>query len=145
MQCGELIRALEMMKTHVQRVSPDAQLTEAVDLMDLYQVSALPVVSETGTLMGILTERDIVEALLRVESAIKETSFTKWGKVSPTLVREAMSTPALFVEEGADVRSAALLMLERGLKRIPVVSSNMEIIGVLNRIDVLQALFEGRL
>ncbi len=145
MQCGELIRALEMMKTHVQRVSPDTKLTEATDLMDLYQVSALPVVSETGTLIGILTERDIVAALFTAESALSAESFSVWRDVGQTLVQDAMTAPALYVMEDSDVRAAVLLLLERGLKRIPVVNANTVVIGVLNRVDALQALFEGQL
>lgn len=145
MRCGELIRALEMMKTHVQRISPDAKLAEAADLMDLYQVSALPVASETGTLIGIITERDVVAALLRADSAITSESFAAWRSAGSALVKDAMTAPALSVAEDSDVRAAVLLMLERGLKRIPVVSNNMDIVGVLNRVDALQALFEGQL
>ncbi len=145
MQCGELVRALEMMKTHVQRVSPDATLREAVDLMDLYQVSALPVVSEEGTLVGVVTERDVVDSLYTLEGTITPEAFTTWGRAGQRLVGEIMTSPPLFVTEEAEVRVATIQMLEHDLKRIPVVNGSMEVIGVLNRVDVLQALFEGQL
>ena len=44
------MQVMEVMKTHVVKTSPEATLSQAVDLMDLYQVNCLPVVEEDGRL-----------------------------------------------------------------------------------------------
>ena len=124
-----------MMKTHVQKIGPEATLAQAVDLMDLYQTPALPVVDADNRLVGMITERDIAEIVLRVGSR---------GAISLT-VEKVMSRPAVAVEEDTDVMEAARLMLEKRLKRVPVVTDAGEVVGMLNRVDVLQALFEGTL
>jgi len=63
------MQALELMKTHVVKTTPDATLSEAVDLMDLYQVSGLPVVDGEGRLVGMLTEQDVIRAAMQDAAA----------------------------------------------------------------------------
>src|SRR5438093_1538708 len=58
------MKVLELMKVHVIRASADATLGDAVDMMDLYQVTALPIVDQEGRILGIVTERDITEWVL---------------------------------------------------------------------------------
>lgn len=143
------MQALELMKTHVVKTTLEAALSEAVDLMDVYQVSGLPVVDSGGTLCGMITEHDILRALLpEGKEALQEVS-TLITRI-PTSTGDArvsdwMTSPAVFVREDADVGEAALLLLRMGLKRLPVVSLDGQVVGTLNRIDVFQALFEGNL
>jgi CBS domain-containing protein len=143
MQCGELVFALEMMKTHLQKTTPEATLSAALDLMDLYQTSSLPVVNEAGELMGILTESDVMHALFRVNSQVEAESFSQWREVGQLRVKEAMTHPVIVVGEREPVSQAALLLLRHRLKRIPVLSAEGRILGMLNRVDILQAIFEG--
>lgn len=146
------MQALELMKTHVVKVTPDASLSEAVDLMDLYQVSGLPVVDTEGCLCGMLTESDILKAV--VLPASPDTHPIEKEEFSTILlnpeagnwsVRQVMTQPAVSVKETEDVRQAAQKMLAHHLKRIPVITEQNIVIGTLNRIDIFQALFEGTL
>lgn len=144
---GLTMQALEIMKTHVVKTKPDATLSDAVDLMDLYQVTGLPVIDEAGRLCGMLTERDVVRAL---EMDSRQPEALAHGKqrapdAASWRVRDYMTQPAVSVTEDTDVREAAELLLARGLKRLPVTTADGQVVGVLNRIDVCQALFEGLL
>lgn len=145
MRCGELIQTLEMMKTHVQRIAPDAHLSEAVDLMDLYQVRSLPVVDSEGSLIGILSERDILTAIFAEAEALERNSFSSWARAGERLVCDLMTSPVVSVHETEEVHGALLLMFQHELNRIPVLTEQNRVIGILNRVDVLQALFEGTL
>jgi CBS domain-containing protein len=135
------MQALEIMKTHVVKTTPDATLGEAVDLMDLYQVSGLPVVDAEGNLCGMLTEQDVLQAM-------QEESQHPLG-LNPLAERfrvaDYMTSPPVSVTENCDVLLAARLMLTQGLKRLPVTTDTGKVIGTLNRIDILQAIFEGNL
>ncbi|HEV2473798.1 MAG TPA: CBS domain-containing protein, partial [Chthonomonadales bacterium] len=140
----------ELMKTHVVKTTPGATLGEAADLMDIYQVSALPVVDESGTLCGMITERDIAGALEPV--GLDSARAGDWDSALATLsaagakvVGKFMTKPAVSVCENADAREAAIMMLNTGLKRAPVTRSDGVVIGTLNRIDILEALFESAL
>ena len=145
------MQALELMKTHVVKTTPDAPLSEAVDLMDLYQVSGLPVVDAEGRLCGMLTEADVLKAILPQETA--ELSGLQAEGLLSRLDLEAgnrpvslcMTQPAICVLETDEICSAAQLMFQKGLKRLPVTTEQNIVIGTLNRVDVFQVLFEGHL
>lgn len=153
------MKVLELMKTHVVRTTPDATLGEAVDLMDLYQTNGLPVVDAQECLCGILTEYDVLRALSNLlqhspvsmmqteaESAlfIEKTLIEKMLKsrdAEMLLVGSYMTHPAISITEHTDLRSAALLMLQHHLKRLPVTTEAGQVVGVLNRIDIFQGVF----
>ena len=133
MRCGELVKALEMMKTHVQTTTPDATLAQAVDLMDLYQTPSLPVINEAKKLIGVISERDIVRA-----SAEHGTEKAKDLPVAAYISKNYVA-----VNEHELVTSLLKTMYESRWERMPVVTEDYQVVGMLNCVDVLQALFEG--
>ena len=157
------MRTLELMKTHVVKTQVGATLNQAVDLMDLYQVSELPVVNEAGVLCGMISEADIFRFLLSSnfhkqiadsETAIADTESDgpKGGAkaelaanrpISDIMISDIMTSPAISVSEDMDASVAVRLLILHRLKRLPVLDSLGRVIGTLNRIDVLQAIFEG--
>ncbi len=147
------MKVLELMKTHVISTSPEATLRDAVDLFDLYQVSGLPVVGTDGQLAGVITEFDVIHALLpefiRLKAAVaihkdSEALVALVEKTRSTSVAEAMSSPAVSLDENSDVLDAAALMLSRKFKRLPVTSEG-RLAGIISRIDICQAVLEGQL
>lgn len=127
------MQVLEIMKTHVVKTRWEATLAEAADLLDLYQTTGLPVVDVNDVLLGMLTESDIVRALRE-----------RAGKSAGTeMVGTWMTTPAQSISENTEIEQAADLLRDKGLKRIPVVTEAGRVVGVLNRIDLIQAIFEG--
>ena len=131
------MRVLELMRSHVVTISPTASLAEAVDKLDLYQVSGLPVLDENDRLIGVVTEHDVISWVL---------PGSREGKQDPAsvTVSEVMTAPAAHIDEYADVMDAVRLMLERRIKRLPVTSGG-RLVGIISRIDVCQAILEGRL
>jgi len=126
------MQVLEMMKTHVVKTTCEATLAQAADLLDLYQTTGLPVVDAEGRVLGMLTEADIMRA-----------AHTSGVGAGSQQVRDWMTSPAVCISENEPVADAARLMLARRLKRLPVISESGNLVGVLNRIDLLQAVFEG--
>ena len=127
------MQALEIMKTHVVKTTGDATLAEAADLFDLYQTTALPVVDATGVLLGMLAECDIARAVRKLSGAV----------AGQERVLDWMTVPAVCIAETADVGEAVAILRSRHLKRLPVVTDAGRVVGVVNRIDLLQAVFEG--
>ena len=127
------MQVLEFMKTHVVKTTGEATLAEAADLLDLYQTTGLPVVDAAGVLLGILTESDIVRAARALSGAAAGYQH----------VEDWMTVPAICISETADIREAAALLRQGRIKRLPVITDARKVVGVLNRIDLLQAVFEG--
>jgi CBS domain-containing protein len=146
-----VMQVVELMKTHVVKTTPDATLGEAVDLMDLYQVSSLPVVDTEGVLCGMLSESDVMRALLDSASPLKAfseaqvTQALRAGDARLHRIADYMTQPAIHISEHADIREAARILLTCGLKRLPVTDEHNRVVGALNRIDVVQAVFEDTL
>lgn len=146
------MRVLELMKTHIVKAEPEMTMREAVDMMDLYQVSGLPVVNRDGALLGVVTEFDAIRELLP-----RFASFSGEGGADATitmreqaeeagkrLVSDCMTSPAIAIDENADVGEAARLMHDRHIKRLPVTSGGL-VVGIISRVDICQALLEGEI
>ena len=140
-----VMQTLELMKTHVVKTSPAASLGEAVDLMDLYQVNGLPVIDADGILCGYLAEADVLAAMhLSDRSFLLPASLgADRRSVREKPVGAFMRTSVISVPEDVDLTDACRLLLDQCLKRVPVVDAKGRVVGVLNRIDVIQAIFDG--
>ncbi len=144
------MRVVDLMHSQLVTVSPDDTLRDAVDRMDLYQVSGLPVVDRTNQLIGVISEHDIIRELLPAPSENPDSDEyreslqdieARVNQVREMKVSDAMSKTLVMVEETDDVLEAAALMLARKVKRLPVTSEG-RLTGIISRIDICQAFLE---
>lgn len=90
----------QVMRAVLHKVSEDATREEVVDLVERYKISALPVVDETDSLVGVITYEDVLDAM---EDILDETIGNMGGtteKVSeyePAMKRFLQRSPWLFV------------------------------------------------
>jgi CBS domain-containing protein len=140
------------MKTHVVKTTPEASLAEAVDLMDIYQVDSLPVVDSNGRLCGIIAEQDVAAVLRSACDAVADSGDAEWAaaflsrsaaSAAERPVVGAMTETVQSVDEDADVAGALRSFFVNDFTRLPVTDLDGAVIGTLNRIDILQAIFEG--
>ncbi len=102
----------ELMIRNVQTISPDALLEEAAARMLEHRVSVLPVVAEDGSVIGIITEKDIFQAFI---------DLMGYGRQGTRFVLECRDVPGefaaaakLFADENANLESCAVYHTERG-------------------------------
>ena len=100
-------------------------LEVAADRMSWHQVSALPVL-EGQHLVGIVTERDLTAALAEGADAVA------------TPVSDYMTPAPEVLGPDSELADAAHVMLELGIRHLPVVRSG-QLMGVLSMRDVLDA------
>jgi CBS domain-containing protein len=106
------------------RVSPDESLVEAARKMRDHSVSSVLVVDESGALVGILTERDLVHKMV-AES-----------KECAGITVKACMTPNPVTADSRDrVWEGARLMAEHRIHHLPVVRDG-EPVGVVSRDDL---------
>jgi CBS domain-containing protein len=144
------MKALEIMKTHVVKTTPDATLAQAVDLMDLYYVSGLPVIDPEARFCGLLLDSDILRALASPpapsQSGVSLAGIVAHSnQVAEQRVEQFMRRDVPTILDRDDVEPVAPLLLAGQVDRMPVLDDAGRVIGMLHRIDVLQALFEGLL
>jgi CBS domain-containing protein len=114
------------MKKDVLTVEPSDSIGEAAEKMSDAGVGAL-VVTDFGSIIGIVTERDILRAVaLRTHP-------------STARVRQWMTSDPVTVEPSVPVEEAARLMLERNFRHLPVVAEG-RVLGIVSLRDVVRRL-----
>lgn len=133
------MRVKDVMTTPVVTLRPEAPIKEAAALLVRHGISGAPVVGEGDELVGIVSESDlmVLETSPDPRSRILHARW-RWFRI-PRRVEEVMTREVVTLPEGADVADAARLMLERRLKRIPVVTEG-RVVGIVSRRDVLRLL-----
>jgi CBS domain-containing protein len=137
------MKAAELMHVHVPTVTPDSDLRDAVDKLDLYQVEGLPVVDEERTVIGLVTWQGI-SAPLGWGSDDSAEALRRARGLSGLKVADVMTSPPVTVEEDMDALAAAELLSRSGLEFVPVVSGG-HMAGTLSRLTLTQAAMAGTL
>jgi CBS domain-containing protein/mannitol/fructose-specific phosphotransferase system IIA component (Ntr-type) len=128
----------DIMLHRTESLPPEAPVREAVNLMVRRRIHALPVVGEKGEVLGMVTDRDIMSALMplpRLDDA--EEHQTIPGNLS---VRDIMSRSVLCVSEELGLSEAATMMVNKDIEQLPVVSGGA-LTGVITRAEIIRKLF----
>ena len=109
-------------------ISVDASITinESAKMMEDAKVGAV-IVMENNTPVGIVTDRDF---------AVKVVAHTYNGT---TPVKQIMSSPLVSINSDESVRTAADLMHDRGIRKLPVID-NENVVGILTATDIVNLL-----
>jgi len=133
-QSHAVLLAEHIMSSPVLTLSPQATANEALTLFRIKQIRHLPIVSATGLLVGIVSERDILHHL----SGITENYQQQARCSRDELVKQLMKSPVLTASKDTDVRYIARLFVEQRISALPIVTDG-ELTGIIARCDVLSA------
>jgi CBS domain-containing protein len=138
---------LDVMTPEVTTCTPDTTFKELVRLLLDGYVSGVPVVDGDGRLVGIVTEADLIaheayrdhpRRLLAVLADRLLGRDPDWlDKAAGLRAADLMTVDLVTVRPQEDVGLAARLLLERGVRRLPVVDGE-RLVGVVSRSDLLQ-------
>ena len=133
------MRVLDVMTIDVITTTPSAYLKEAARTMVGAGVSGLPVVDESGTLVGIITEADFLEREAdRSQRRLLSAMIEERGPiVDAETVGEVMTRDPVVIFPEASVTEAARVMAHHHVKRLPVVDANGALVGIISRADVV--------
>ncbi|WP_406186713.1 CBS domain-containing protein [Streptomyces sp. NBC_01006] len=121
------LRTVNDVMTHaVISVDRGAPIKQIVEAMRQWRISALPVLSDEGRVVGVVSEADL---LLKAQGADESRAVT---------AGQLMTFPAVTVTEETGIASAARLMAHGHLKRLPVVERDGRLVGVVSRGDLLK-------
>lgn len=123
---------------------PDATFHQMAAAMRRHAISALPVVDEHGTLLGIVSEADLLS---------KESPLPRWRwwrpegrsvrtrrlKVGGVRAADIMTVPAISIEARATLAAAARLLDQHHIKRLVVRGGDGQVAGIVSRHDLLAA------
>ncbi|MFF4762272.1 CBS domain-containing protein [Streptomyces sp. NPDC001292] len=137
----------DVMTHTVAAVGPRAPFKEIVQLMQDWQVSALPVIEGEGRVVGVVSEADLLpkEELRDSPDAnyLQRRQPVNVAKAGGLTAGEVMSCPAVTVRTSATLAEAARIMAREGVKRLPVVDDAGLLAGVVSRVDLLKVFLRG--
>ena len=122
----------------VPRSAPFKQIVRA---MREYRVSAVPVTDTDGTIVGLVSEADLIlredPSVLEPHSFEGRTRREERRKAEAVVAGDLMTVPAVTVDARSGAGDAARLMHRHDVKRLPVVDPEGHIVGIVSRMDLL--------
>jgi CBS domain-containing protein len=141
------MRAHQIMTRSVVSVLPDTTIVEAANIMLKRHVSGLPVVDDTGKLVGIVSEGDFIR---RSEIGTQRkrgrwlkfilgpgTSASDFVQEHGRRVSEVMTTSPITITEDTALAEIVDIMEQNNVKRLPVVRGD-RVVGLVSRANLLQ-------
>jgi len=105
----------------VYTVHPNTPVSEALQIMDVYGITGLPVVDDKGKLVGIITIRDL-----------------RFYKGENLKVKDLMSKDVVTAPEDISIEEAKIIMHENRIEKLPVVDSSGKLIGLITFKDLIK-------
>jgi CBS domain-containing protein len=146
------MQAREFMTKDPVTVSPDTPTPEIARLLVAHGISAVPVVDDGGSPVGMVSEGDLLgrvevdrEArrdwwlMLLAEGEALHPDFLATLRKPQLTARAVMSAPVIRITETTEVSEIARLLEEYRIKRVPVVRDD-RIVGIVSRADLLRVL-----
>ncbi len=120
---GELL-AEDAMKCGLLTVGVDTPLYDAMDMIGKHHITGLPVVDDALNLVGIITEKDVLDCIDNPE-AIAAT-------VEPFMTRDVVT-----FDRKANLRDICACLTENSFHRVPILDGR-RLVGVISRSDILR-------
>ena len=143
------MKVRDVMSSPAITVGPDATFPDVVDVLLTNDISGVPVVDEAGTLLGMVTEADLISkaaygfrrrrALGLLADYLRGRDPQWVRKGAGRTAREVMTAAPASVSPGDGLAVAARHMLENHHKRLPVVEDG-RVVGLVSRHDLLRPL-----
>jgi CBS domain-containing protein len=111
---------------HVISLGPTASIYKAACVMTQANCGSVLIVEGSSTLLGIVTERDLMTRVV-----------AKALDPAKTAVADVMTRSPLCVRPETKVADAVLIMIERGFRHLPIVTDAGKILGVFSVRDAL--------
>jgi len=147
-----MLKAKDIMTTDIVTVTPETEIVKAAGILLKNRVNGLPVVDDSGKLVGMLCQIDLIVQQKRIpvpslftllESYIPLTSLKRIDKevekIAAIKVEQAMTAPPVTVSPETDIEDIAALMVDRKFHTLPVVDGD-RLVGIIGKEDILKTL-----
>jgi CBS domain-containing protein len=126
------MRVQDVMKHQVHTVQEDLSLNEALSVMWVEDVGALPVVTSDHRVVGMITDRDIAM-----------TTYLRGELPAHVPVREVMSRRLWTCKAEDTLAQAEEVLQQHQIRRLPVVDEDGKLVGIVTLGDLAHAATQG--
>jgi len=125
----DMLKAKDIMTREVVSARRDTLVEEALELLLGNEIAGIPVVEEDMTLVGIITEKDLLGLFYEPE------------EVKKMMVEHFMTQPAVHFDENESLDEICKCLLEVTFRRVPVTKEG-KVVGIVSRPDVLKCVMQ---
>jgi len=125
------LKLWQIMNKSLFTFSPSTEINQAMSMLIKRKYSGAPVIDAHGKLIGILTQKDCLKALLN-----SHYHNSKGGNVS-----DYMTPDVETLDSNMDLFEVAQRFVNSNYRRFPVIENN-QLIGMVTRFDLLQSINE---
>jgi len=127
-----MLKVKDIMTKDVVSVKKDTPIYEAIEIMRKEDITGMPVIEDDMTLVGVITEKDVLRLFYADEDEKNQT------------VGFFMTRPAVSYRENENLRSVCDFMMINYFRRVPVVSKQGKLVGIISRPDIIDYLLEQK-
>jgi len=144
------VDAASIMNRDVVTADPEDTVSTIAGLMAKHGISAVPICAKDGTLIGMLSEGDLMPHMgeaneirrawwlrLLAEGTDLSQDFLNYIRLDQRRAKQLMHAPVVSATERASVSEVADLMAKHHIKRVPIVRDG-KVIGVVSRADLIR-------
>ncbi|MFW7381306.1 MAG: CBS domain-containing protein [Oligoflexus sp.] len=121
----------DIMTTKIFYLSPSDSVVTAIELFQKHQSSSAPVINEKKQVIGYLSDTDCIKCI---------GNCLFHGEIRNNTLDNIMSTCVKTIEQNLDIFELENIFTEVHLRHAPVVDEEKNLVGVVSRRDVLEAL-----
>jgi len=147
-----MLKVKDIMTREIITVSPETEIVHATKLLLENRINGVPVTDETGKLVGILCQSDLIAQQKKLpipsfftflNGLIPLTSMKQIEKqvqkITATTVAQAMTKNPATVQPDTDIEEVAALMVDNNFHTIPVMDEG-KLVGIVGKEDILRTL-----
>ncbi|MHC4593381.1 MAG: CBS domain-containing protein [Planctomycetota bacterium] len=115
----------DIMTKEIITVTKDTPIFQVLELLAKKNITGIPVVEDDMTLVGIVSEKDLLRLFYAHEDQKNET------------VSSFMTQPAVHFDENETLPDVCDCLMNYSLRRVPV-TSNGKVVGIISRADIIK-------
>ncbi|MBW7992763.1 MAG: CBS domain-containing protein [Planctomycetes bacterium] len=127
-----MLKVEDVMTKDVIAVKQETPIYEAMAVMRKNDITGMPVIDDEMTLVGVITEKDVLRLFCGDEDDKNKT------------VGFFMTRPAVSYRENENLQSVCDFMMVNYFRRVPVVSKKSKLVGIISRPDIIDYIIEQR-
>jgi CBS domain-containing protein len=127
-----MLKVKDIMTKDVISVKRETPIYQAVEVLLKNEITGMPVVEDDMTLSGVITEKDCLRLFYADEDEKNKT------------VEYFMTRPAVYYKEDDSLQTICDFMMINYFRRVPVISKEGKVVGIVSRPDVLNHILKLR-
>jgi CBS-domain-containing membrane protein len=140
----------DIMIKDVISVNENSDIDDAIRLLSDNKISGVPVLDNNNTVNGFISGSDILSMTGMVKNhTFKDILRHLLGEPFPHAnannakkVKDIMNFPAITISPNVEIKQVSRLLLEKRIKKLPVIDTNNKLIGIISAADIIKHIGE---